>query len=270
MEDNSPFFKIEEEIEIDSIKDLLEITKKKSYGTINPDPFSQLKAMMVFPQTYEHHKTSGIFRGQRKDWPLIPASYRNLATNKKESISDIDIRYQHHRTHSEYIRFCEMAERHNHNFPKSPIERMCIAQHYGITTPLLDWTTNILVALYFSLEYKQDDDRNDGFELFIYHLKDERFLEKGIEKVNDLYNVSESSLVEAPTIDRRIDRQFAVFSYHPVPLKKPKKIPLTKYRISENLFFDVRDMIEGFRYSSAYFFPDYAGLVDRIKKGYMI
>lgn len=41
------------------------------------------------------------------------------------------------------------------NIPTSEIEWLIIAQHYGLGTKLLDWTTNALIGLYFSLPDKK-------------------------------------------------------------------------------------------------------------------
>jgi hypothetical protein len=34
-------------------------------------------------------------------------------------------------------KFCELASKHNKDFPKTPFDQLIIAQHYGINTPLV-------------------------------------------------------------------------------------------------------------------------------------
>jgi len=261
METESPYFFIKEESTITSFNELISLNKKNKFASVDYYTNSHLQ---------EPHETTGIFRGQSQDWPLIPVAYRDLKSRTTTKFLEMDMRSDDYLRNYQFETFCKMASKQNKLFPKSPIERMCIAQHYGINTPLLDWTTNIFVAAYFALDLKDEDNQNKNLEPYIYHLKDERYLKTGIYLENDLKKINYSALVEAPPIDRRIERQFSVFSFHPHPLKKPEKIPLSKYKISGDLFYELWEIMEGIGFSSPYLFPDYAGLVDRIKKGYMI
>jgi hypothetical protein len=270
MDDISPFFEIDEEATITSLKELLDLSKKSSFGSLTDALNLHLASTLINPDLVGYHETSGIFRGQAQDWPLIPVAYRNITYDLETNVTDMQMRLQYHISNHMFETFCTMASKQNKRFPKSPIERMCIAQHYGIATPLLDWTTNILVAVYFALDLKDEKILDKNLEPFIYHLKDERWLKSGIQNETDLFKVNYSALVNAPPLDRRIERQFSVFSYHPTPLNKPQKIPLSKYKISGDLFFELWKIMEGIGFSSSHLFPDYAGLVDRIKKGYMI
>jgi len=270
MMKESPYFNIESESDINTISEFTDLSKKVSHGSFDYYLKLDENPLMVNPHLLPHHETTGIFRGQSQDWPLIPSSYRDLSYESVADISESKIKYEFIRSNRDFNTFREMASQQNSNFPKTPIEQMSIAQQYGIKTPLLDWTTNVFVAAYFALDLKGEDDENKNLEPFIYHLKDERWLKSGIESKKDIELVDYSALVQAFPLDRRIERQFSVFSFHPHPRLKPEKIPLTKYKLSGNLFMELWKIMEGIGFSSAHLFPDYAGLADRIKKGYMI
>ena len=53
----------------------------------------------------------------------------------------------------------------------SDIDLLALSQHFGAPTRLLDWTSNPLVALYFSIFSSESiDDTNDGI-VYVYRSK---------------------------------------------------------------------------------------------------
>jgi len=267
----SPYYKIERKVLINSFEELIDLTIEQRYGNPGIPPKEKIQEINKNNLTTEIlHNTSGIFRGQSQNWPLIPSSYRNKKYDLKEGKSDIKIRFRYYFDNYELDTFCNFAKQQNDNFPKSKIEQMIIAQHYGIKTPLLDWTKNIFVAIYFALDLKRKEDDNINFEPFIYHLKDEKLLNQNIEKEQNIEKIRDSAFVKALPIDRRVERQFSCFSFHPHPLHNPEKIPVDEYQISGELFMKLWKLMKGLGFSSSHYFPDYAGLADRIKKGFMI
>lgn len=90
-----------------------------------------------------------IFRGQADaGWDLVPSLYRGLerwlpsgATAQAERIHQIE--------HDVYRKFAQLARRYQN--PANKWEELCLAQHYGVPTRLLDWTRHPLVASYFAV-----------------------------------------------------------------------------------------------------------------------
>jgi len=268
MENLSPYFNVIKESTLNSINELIELNKMKKYSEKGFEDISLTSHPLTayFPR---NHETCGIFRGQAKDWPLIPASYRNEDVKVETPINYI-LPYRYGRCNNEMITFCKLAALQNHNFPSNPIDQISIAQHYGLKTPLLDWTTNIFVAAFFALDLRNNKDEAEFSEPYIYHLEDERLLQTGIENEKNIIQVNYSALVKPAMYDRRIERQFSVFSFHPHPLQKPEIIPVTKYKISGELFMELWKIMSGLGYSASHFFPDYAGIAEIVKSDYMI
>ena len=95
--------------------------------------------------------TTFWFRGQADvSWPLTPSALRFDTSRKQQKAFELL---------DEFKRLAHMKLK---NPPASSenLQWMQLARHYGLPTPLMDWTTNAGIALYFACNVA--DDNQDG------------------------------------------------------------------------------------------------------------
>ena len=146
------------------------------------------------------------FRGQAKlCWPLVPKAGRDqyfcrpnplIRNNDHIQVSGDLGRFDQWKHHAVAIR---------DPLPANEFDCLAYAQHYGLATRLLDWTTNPLVALFFAVE---TDLATDGAVFCYFPLQ----TVPRATAILDEYKLTARFV--PPQFDRRIVAQSGVFSYH--------------------------------------------------------
>lgn len=96
-----------------------------------------------------HWGTNTLFRGHGDaKWNAVPSAFREGATGL---VSDRHM-----------LQWKSMAQRFVSPRPIDEIEYLVLAQHYGVKTALLDWSSNPLTALFFACELFDREDHRNG------------------------------------------------------------------------------------------------------------
>ena len=252
----NPFFDIEEPQVIEDVEWLLSLNVERTYYR----PGDEVQVTDITSPYSFAYPTAGIFRGQLHNWPLIPKSFRGLA-EEKEELSRTVRAFRWSRATSKFRNFCKRAEVQNPAFPSGIADRMSIAQHFGVPTPLLDWSQSIFAAVFFAVrDVFADSEFEESLKVFLYHIIDERLLHDGLSE-EELSDFGHSAFIKPYHIYRRIERQRGVFTYHPHPAHRPQKVPARVYVLEWSVIDKLLKLMKGFGFTEDYFFPDYAGIV---------
>lgn len=133
----------------------------------------------------------------------------------------------------------------------SNIEFLCLAQHYGVRTMLLDWTTDAIVALFFAL-----DGRKVGTSAGFYILDPVEFNKNTCleEKVFNIDNVPDPYdfpiAFYGPKNDMRMCRQSGNFTIYgsmvwPIDYLYPAKKFLKRIEIPDSVCFGLEKILRG-------------------------
>lgn len=117
---------------------------------LNAMPVHAVKTISQLVEETKSVGSSAFFRGHRRfDWELKPGVFRpSCKGNERSMLND----------------FRNQAPVRYANSPQEDdlCAWLCLAQHYGLPTRLLDWTLSPLVAAYFATEPSAEDDLHAG------------------------------------------------------------------------------------------------------------
>lgn len=151
-----------------------------------------------------------LFRGQPNDDPLLPKVARK--NPKKDST----------RLESKIIKeFKRRLARETDIAGMGPWDILVYAQHHGLATRLLDWTTNPLFALWFACS---DSGSSSNGYIYLLSVIEDALLDPSIEK--DPFKIKKTYVVKPNCNNSRIKAQDGWFTVHKYSTKAKKFIDL--------------------------------------------
>lgn len=214
----------------------------------------------------EKSGASFFYRGQSQDWPLIPSLGRVKHGHFEElTILERDIIRE----------FKRVSIPHLKQVPSSFEEWILHAQHYGLPTRLLDWTSNPLKALYFAVEDIRNT--NDG----VVYSSDAHNIDWN-NLIPDL-NVTSPYFFRPQHLNERITAQESMFLLFPIEDEQIEIKPLfsehydvgeygriEKFVIPSAFKKEIRFTLDTLGVNRLSIYPGLEGAIDYVKKTFLI
>ena len=212
------------------------------------------------------HPGVTLFRGQQDDHLLLPKLGRNkYALDNALSRKKID--------NKEQIIVNEFRKKSISYLDKpanTDWELLAIAQHHGLPTRLLDWSTNPLVALWFVVkDGKGSERKNDYGVIWVYEVEDGEEVDDS-DMSSSPFHLNRTMAFSPNHISSRITAQHSVFTVHKyIDLHDwfyefgnnvREEVSLHKIKVYTDFFEDIRENLDIYGINESSMFPDLDGL----------
>lgn len=205
-----------------------------------------------------------LFRGQSNDNPLLPGIARKNPKINSGVKEDVML---------EHLKRVGFLKLHSQNLDIWDL--LILAQHHGMQTRLLDWSSNPLVALWFAIQnvHKHSQDSY----VFVLSANSEMAIDK--TKNNDPFALNQTYILKPTLNNERIIGQYGWFTIHNYSADVGKFVPLnenintsekiTKILIPAELKLNLLNRLTLMGVNAKSIFPDLDGYCRHINWKYL-
>ena len=203
-----------------------------------------------------------LFRGQVEDWKLRPKIGRPDLVLSPGANSLLEVEKKMMRM------FKRQAPPFLQKTPSSEWDWLALAEHHGMATRLLDWSSNPLIALWFAVAPKISDPKP---VVWAFKPKDIDF----VQDDDDPFSGQRTKVFQPFHIAERIRVQAGYFTVHKQIATKDRFIPfeniesykrqLKKLQIVPSAMPEIRRRLNLYGINEASIFPDLDGLCHHIE-----
>ena len=228
-------------------------------------PDHEFATLIQFIQLIHKYPNIGwIYRGESDgSRPIIPkAGRKNYFLPVLDDPAERDLPPRDIRRFNVWRR---LAVAYDKNLPANDFDCLAYAQHYGLATRLLDWSTNPMVALFFAVDSCSSKDAA------VYCYSPHYHLDSTVAKLGEL---TEIARYIPPPFDQRILSQSGVLTYMPNPSEPLQPEPvrdlgeltpehgqnLVKLTVLSDMKHILKRMLDEIGINRKSLFPDIEGL----------
>ena len=210
-------------------------------------------------------KKRTLFRGQPRDWTLLPRIARDLLPERVEGVERQMLKEFQARS----IPYLNPPPKEDEYW-----DWLAIAQHYGMATRLLDWTENPLAALWFAVRTPPDG-KSSGV-VWVFRAPEEEIATR--EESPSPFKLEKTVVFRPKHLTRTIIAQGGWFTAHKLVGREKGFIPLeritrlkdyrSKISISHEAFADLRLELDLCGINQASMFPGLESLCAHLNQQY--
>ena len=190
-----------------------------------------------------------IYRGMASlDWHLLPSLGRTVPRRSNTKLETLEKRM--------VKLFKESSLPYLEHRPRTELEWLAMAQHFGLPTRLMDWTYNPLVAIYFAVEQLLGEDA------VVYALSGAKTIQN--PKI-DPYKQRSVQRFRPPYISVRIQQQAGLFTLHPDPAAPFDHDGLSRVIIPAALIPPIKRQLFAYGINQKMIYPGLEGVAKDIR-----